>query len=138
MTVQRTPQKEPAPVPLDGPSPAELIERLPSDYDRATWCRHQAERCRRMWYAGRREQIEYVRERAFAGDRRFRRFSLAELDAIGKYRWSHSEAGQRLRQRERTFTEWARMYQSSVETDALESLQRGVDMVGVRGLGDHQ
>jgi hypothetical protein len=108
---------------------AEQIEHVATDYQRAVFCREHAEHSRRRWFAGRQREIAYVMGRAEGGDPRFRNMSRAQLQMTGAWRWSQSSQGQYLRKLEATFTDWAQMYLSFAEVEALNGhgLRRRVE-----------
>ncbi len=98
---------------------AEQMALLPSDYSRAVFCREQAETFRNQWFAGQDREIAYVRERACAGDPRFRRMTPAQLLVTGRWRWSGSADAQYLFVLENAFTGWARMYLAFAQVELL-------------------
>src|SRR5689334_1033728 len=108
-----------APTLTDEATVAEQIEHLASDYERAVFCREQAERYRRQWFAGSQKAISYVMARANAGDPRFKNMSDLALQITGRWRWSHSSQGQYLSKLETTFTGWAQLYLFFAEVEAL-------------------
>ncbi|GLH99761.1 hypothetical protein [Phytohabitans aurantiacus] len=95
--------------------PVDVIERLGDDYERAMYCRAQAEKYRHQWFEGRAEEIAYVRERKEAGDPRFRRLTPGQVDLIGRLRWSESGMGQALAGREQRYTRWMKIYLAFAE-----------------------
>jgi hypothetical protein len=96
-------------------TPAQVIDRIAGDYERAVYCRTQVEEYRRRWFAGRAREIAYVAERANAGDPRFRRLTPGQIDLIGRLRWSESGLGQKLAGLEERYTRWMRMYLAFAE-----------------------
>ena len=98
---------------------AEQIERLANDYQRAVFCRHQAEVIRRRWFAGWREEIAHLQARAAAGDPRFKNMTYYQLDVTARWRWSQSANGEQLMKLEQMFTAWAGMYLSSAQLEVL-------------------
>lgn len=77
------------------------------DFRVAQYCRRRAEECQRLWESGREAEIEYVKEMAHGGDRRFRGRNDRELTTIGSIRWSQSTEAQRIRRREERYTKRA-------------------------------
>jgi hypothetical protein len=98
---------------------AEHIEHLANDFERAVFCREQAEGFRRRWFAGRQREIDYVTARAGAGDRRFKNMTPAQLDVTARLRWSQSANAQYLMELENVLTNWAQMYLSFAEVEVL-------------------
>jgi hypothetical protein len=93
-----------------GSEPAVAARQLRAaldDFRMAQYCRRRAEECQRRWEAGRESEIEFVRELARAGDRRFRGRNDRELTTIGVIRWAQSTEAQRLRRREERNTKRA-------------------------------
>jgi hypothetical protein len=107
----------PAPAPRREASIAEQIDHLPDDYQRAMFCREQAEDYRRQWFAGREREIAYVQARAEARDPRFRRMTPEQLLRTAQWRWSQSARAQLLWTLESTFSGWAKMYLSFARHD---------------------
>jgi hypothetical protein len=100
-------------------SVAEQIEHLANNYQRAVFCREHAEESRHQWFVGRQREITYVMARAGVGDPRFKRMTHSQLQMTGAWRWSQSSQGQYLSKLEAKFTEWAHMYLSFAEVEAL-------------------
>lgn len=96
-------------------TPVDVIDRLADDYERAMYCRAQAENYRRRWFEGRANEIAYVQERKDAGDHRFRRLTPGQVNLIGRLRWSESGLGRALAGREERYTRWMRMYLAFAE-----------------------
>ena len=107
------------PVPRGRTSIAEHIEHLANDYQRALFCRQQAEGSRRRWFAGSQRELAYLMDRAGAGDPRFRDMTPAQLEMTARWRWSQSSQGQYFMEMETMFTNWAQMYLSFAEVEAL-------------------
>ncbi len=99
---------------------AQEIENLPSDFQRAMFCREQAEAARRRWFAGRQREIEHLVDRAAARDPRFKNMTEAQLQVTARWRWSQSAQGQYLMGMESKFTAWAHMYLSFAEMEVLD------------------
>ena len=114
-------RQQPAPTPRGETTIAEQIDHLASDHQRAVFCREQAERSRRQWFAGCQREIAYVMARADHGDPRFKNLSRAQLEMTGRWRWSESSRGQYLSWLETRFTDWAQMYLSFAEVEALNA-----------------
>jgi hypothetical protein len=87
-----------------------VLAHLADDYERAMYCRTMAEQFRRRWFAGRAREIAYVAERADRGDRRYRRLTAAQIDMVGRLRWSESGLAQVLARREERYVGWMQMY----------------------------
>ena len=98
---------------------AEQIALQPNDYRRAMFCREQAEDFRNRWFAGQDREIAYIRDRAFAGDPRFRGMTPAEQVVTGRWRWTGSADAQYLAMLENVFTGWARMYLAFAQVELL-------------------
>jgi hypothetical protein len=98
---------------------AEQLEDFADDYQRAMFCRKEAERARRQWFAGRQREIAHVVAMARAGDPRFRTMSSAQVEMTARWRWSQSAKGQYLMNLESKFTGWAEMYLSFAEVEVL-------------------
>jgi hypothetical protein len=111
-------RQQPVPAPNKA-TVAEQIEHLANNYQRAVFCREHAEDSRLQWFAGRQREIAYVTARAAAGDPRFRNMTHSQLLMTGAWRWSQSSRGQYLSRLETKFTEWAHMYLSFAEVEAL-------------------
>jgi hypothetical protein len=112
-----TPKQRQVLVPVAGP--LQEIDDLADDYQRALFCRKQAESYRRHWFAGREREIAYVMERAYAGDARFRRMTVAQLEKTARWRWSQSAYAQYFSRLEKTYSEWAHMYLAFAEVQVL-------------------
>jgi hypothetical protein len=112
-------RQRPVPVPRSKTSIAEHIEQLANDYQRAVFCREQAEGSRRRWFAGSQRELAYVMARAGAGDPRFRDMTPPQVEMTARWRWSQSSPGQYLMEMEKMFTNWAQMYLSFAEVEAL-------------------
>jgi hypothetical protein len=112
-------RRQPVPAARGKTSIAEHIEQLANDYQRAVFCRQQAEGSRRRWFAGSQQELAYVVARAGAGDPRFRDMTSAQLETTARWRWSQSSPGQYLMEMENMFTNWAQMYLSFAEVEAL-------------------
>jgi hypothetical protein len=117
-------RKQRVPVPRRKTSIAEHIEHLANDYQRAVFCREQAEGSRRRWFAGSQREFAYLTARADAGDPRFRDMTPAQLEITARLRWSQSSTGQYLMEMEKMFTNWAQMYLSFAEVEALNRDRR--------------
>jgi hypothetical protein len=89
---------------------AEEIDALPDDYHRALYCRTQAEHYRHEWFAGRQQEIDHVRARAYGGDARFGHMTEKQLELTGRLRWSGSAQAKRLGGLEERYSAWALMY----------------------------
>jgi hypothetical protein len=107
------------PAPKGETTVAEQIEHLANNYQRAVFCREHAEDSRHQWFAGRQREIAYVTARADANDPRFKNMTHAQLQMTGAWRWSQSSQGQYLNRLETKFTEWAHLYLSFAEVEAL-------------------
>ena len=112
-------RQQPVPVPKGETTVAEQIEHLATNFQRAVFCREHAEDSRHQWFAGRQREIAYVVARADAGDPRFKNMTRAQMQMTGAWRWSQSSQGQYLSRLETKFTEWAHMYLSFAEVEAL-------------------
>jgi len=104
------------------PKAGEEIDALASDYQRAQHCRARAEFYRNEWFMGREVEVESVKSLAAAGDRRFRKRSLAELESIGRSRWRMRVAAQDLIAMEQMYTRWAMMYLEFAKFATKQSL----------------
>ena len=98
---------------------AEHMASLADDYQRAMFCREQAENFRNQWFAGQDREIAYVRNRALAGDPRFRAMTPAQLVVTGRWRWNGSADARYLSALENAFTGWAQMYLAFAQVELL-------------------
>ena len=112
-------QQQPVPAPRGEPTLAEQIQQLANNYQRAEFCREHAEDSRHQYFVGRQREIAYVMARADAGDPRFKNMTHTQLQMTGSWRWSQSSLGQYLSNLETKFTNWAHMYLSFAEVEAL-------------------
>jgi hypothetical protein len=90
--------------------PANGLDQMTDDYQRAWYCRTQAEAAREKWFAGRAREIDYVVGRADSGDPRFCDMSDRELEITGRTRWSQSLEAQKLQNIEQRYGRWAELY----------------------------
>ena len=97
-----------------GPS-VEQIRQMAHDYQQAQDFRRNAEHYRDRWFAGRAREITVVTELARAGDKRFRRMSAAQLNTIGRVRWSQSARARSLTGKEQRTMHWAQIYLAFAE-----------------------
>jgi hypothetical protein len=104
-----------SPTAATGRTAAEEIDDLPDDYHRALFCRAQAELFRHQWFAGRQQEIDHVRQRAYAHDARFATLTEYQLELIAKMRWSQSAQSKRLSSLEERYSAWAMMYLAFAE-----------------------
>ena len=112
-------QRQRVPAPRGETTLAEQIQHLANNFQRAEFCREHAEDSRRQYFVGRQREIAYVMARADAGDPRFKNMTRAQLQMTGAWRWSQSSQGQYLSKLETRFTDWAHMYLSFAEVEAL-------------------
>jgi hypothetical protein len=119
MRPQAAVRQRPAAAPRVQRSIAEQMELLADDYRRAVFCREQAENFRNQWFAGQDREIAYVRDRAYAGDPRFRSMTPAQLVVTGRWRWNGSADARYLSALENAFTGWAQLYLAFAQVDLL-------------------
>jgi hypothetical protein len=118
-------QSQPAPrqqhtlVPPRELTPPQELDDLTNDYQRALFCRRQAEAYRRKWLAGREREMAYLLERVYADDARFRGMTSAELEITARWRWSHSAHGHHFMNLEQKYSEWAHLYLAFAELETL-------------------
>jgi hypothetical protein len=77
-------RQQPVPVPRGGTTVAEQIGHLANDYQRAVFCREHAETFRRLWFAGKQRELDYVIDRADEGDPRFKNMTYAQLETTAR------------------------------------------------------
>jgi hypothetical protein len=104
---------------VGAPTPAEEIDRLPNDYQRALFCRRQSEFYRRGWFAGCAREVARLRRLAEDRDPRFRDMTTAQLEITARWRWSQSAKGNLCTQLEHIYAEWTHMYLAFAELEAL-------------------
>jgi hypothetical protein len=75
----------------------------------------QAESHRNQWLAGLAKETEYVKRRADEGDPRFAFMTSAELERVGRWRWTHTHRAKSLDSWEHTYRERARIYLAFAE-----------------------
>jgi hypothetical protein len=81
----------------------------------AVSCLRRTETYRNEWFAGLTREIDIVKERAEAGDKRFRGMTSKQREVTGRLRWSLSAKAHHLAHLEQKYRSWAEMYLAFAE-----------------------
>jgi hypothetical protein len=105
---------------------------VPRDYrhcevgwnEQALVCLQEAEACRAEWRAGAATETKRVFARAAAGDARYRKMTVSQLQKTGLWRWRLSTSAIQLARSEGKHRERARLYLSFAEHRRLSAIQQ--------------